>query len=126
MIQIFNIKDFDGHYILTILGIKVAIKHPSTFKYKPATEYGITVERRTPQYIVSLTSFPARINTAHLAINTLLQQTFKPDRIILWLASEQFAKKEKDFAKADAIRNELLENGIVLEDPRQGVKWKRA
>ena len=36
------------------------------------------------------------------------------------------AKKEKDFAKADAIRNELLEKGIVLEDTREGVKWKKA
>lgn len=33
------------------------------------------------------------------------------------------AKKEKDFAKADAIRAELLEKGIVLEDTREGVKW---
>ena len=36
------------------------------------------------------------------------------------------AKKEKNFALADAIRNELLEKGIVLEDTREGVKWKRA
>lgn len=36
------------------------------------------------------------------------------------------AKKEKDFAKADAIRNELLEKGILLEDTREGVKWKKA
>ncbi len=36
------------------------------------------------------------------------------------------AKKEKDFARADAIRNELLEKGIVLEDTREGVKWKKA
>ena len=36
------------------------------------------------------------------------------------------AKKAKDFAKADAIRNELLEKGIILEDTREGVKWKRA
>jgi cysteinyl-tRNA synthetase len=35
------------------------------------------------------------------------------------------AKKEKDFAKADAIRNELLEKGIALEDTREGVKWKK-
>ncbi len=33
------------------------------------------------------------------------------------------AKKEKDFAKADAIRNELLEKGIAIEDTREGVKW---
>ena len=36
------------------------------------------------------------------------------------------AKKAKDFARADAIRSELLEKGIVLEDTREGVKWKKA
>ena len=35
------------------------------------------------------------------------------------------ARKAKDFARADAIRAELLEKGIVLEDTREGVKWKR-
>lgn len=36
------------------------------------------------------------------------------------------AKKNKDFKLADEIRDELLEKGIVLEDTRQGVKWRRA
>ncbi|MCI9216596.1 MAG: cysteine--tRNA ligase [Dorea sp.] len=36
------------------------------------------------------------------------------------------ARKAKDFARADAIRAELLEKGIILEDTREGVKWKRA
>lgn len=36
------------------------------------------------------------------------------------------AKKAKDYAKADAIRNELKEKGIILEDTPQGVKWKKA
>ena len=42
------------------------------------------------------------------------------------IAERKEAKKAKDFAKADAIRNELLEKGIVLEDTREGVKWKKA
>ncbi len=42
------------------------------------------------------------------------------------IEARQAARKAKDFAKADAIRNELLEKGIVLEDTREGVKWKRA
>ncbi len=36
------------------------------------------------------------------------------------------AKKAKDFARADAIRDELKSRGILLEDTREGVKWKRA
>ena len=36
------------------------------------------------------------------------------------------ARKAKDFAKADAIRDELLAKGIILEDTREGVKWKKA
>ena len=36
------------------------------------------------------------------------------------------AKKARDFARADEIRGELLEKGIVLEDTREGVKWKKA
>ena len=35
------------------------------------------------------------------------------------------ARKAKNFARADEIRQELLDKGIVLEDTREGVKWKR-
>lgn len=42
------------------------------------------------------------------------------------IAERQAARKAKNFARADEIRNELLEKGIILEDTREGVKWKRA
>ena len=42
------------------------------------------------------------------------------------IAERQEARKAKNFARADEIRNTLLEKGIVLEDTREGVKWKRA
>ena len=46
--------------------------------------------------------------------------------ILSRIEERKAAKKQKDYAKADAIRQELLEQGIVLEDTREGVKWKMA
>lgn len=45
--------------------------------------------------------------------------------VLAKIEERKAAKKEKNFAKADAIRAELLEKGIVLEDTREGVKWKK-
>ncbi|MBQ8913605.1 MAG: cysteine--tRNA ligase [Lachnospiraceae bacterium] len=42
------------------------------------------------------------------------------------IQERQDARKNKDFARADEIRNSLLEKGIILEDTREGVRWKRA
>jgi hypothetical protein len=49
--------------------------------------------------IVSLTSYPARIETVHLTVKNLLNQTEKIDKIILWLAKEQFANREESLPK---------------------------
>ena len=42
------------------------------------------------------------------------------------IAERQAARKARNFARADEIRNQLTEMGILLEDTREGVKWKRA
>ena len=40
------------------------------------------------------------------------------------IEERQAARKEKNFKRADEIRNELLEKGIILEDTREGVNGK--
>ncbi len=73
------------------------------------TAYPLNKEIRDIKVTVSLTSFPARIQYVHLAIKSLMMQTYKPDRIVLWLAEEQFPTKE--------LPNELLslqENGLEI------------
>ena len=42
------------------------------------------------------------------------------------IEERQAARKAKNFARADEIRDELLAKGIILEDTREGVKWKKA
>lgn len=63
---------------------------------------GITRIKRETEVIISLTSYPARINSTHKTIRTLLHQKYLPDRVILWLAEEQFSDKV-------GIPNEILE-----------------
>jgi hypothetical protein len=53
-------------------------------------------EEYKPKLIISLTSYPLRIGNVHKTIQSLLKQTKKPDKIILWLAKEQF-QNEEDF-----------------------------
>lgn len=51
-----------------------------------------------PKVIVSLTSFPKRIEEIPVVINTIFNQSIKPDKIILWLAEEQFPGKKIPYA----------------------------
>ncbi len=110
--KVFFIKDIDSHYVIYFLGIRIQIKHKSRFKYKEATEYGLNREERTPRLIVSLTTHPGRINCVHLTVNTLLTQSLKPDKVILWLADSQFPNREQDLP-AELLR--LKDYGLTID-----------
>ena len=43
-----------------------------------------------PEIIISLTTYSLRIHNVYIALESLLNQTIKPNRIILWLAEEEF------------------------------------
>ncbi len=88
---------FDGHFVINFFGIMIRIKKEQKYNCPEIHNIGTnTVEKNNPEIIVSLTSFPDRINTVIKTIKTLLNQTKKPDKIILWLAPEQFPNGEKD------------------------------
>ncbi len=61
-----------------------------------------------------------------LGIITEKKEEILDEEIESLIAERQAARKERNFARADEIRNLLLEKGIVLEDTRAGVRWKRA
>lgn len=60
-----------------------------------------------------------------LGIETVREAELLDEEIERLIEERQQARKNKDFAKADEIRNTLLEQGIALEDTREGVKWKK-
>lgn len=71
---------------------------------------GLNYIHREQRYIVSFTSFPARINEVWIAAECMLRQTFKPDMIILWLSKQQF--------EGEALPENLLSlksRGLTIE-----------
>ena len=62
---------------------------------------------------------------ADVAPELLARQGQTDEAIDALVAERATAKKQRNFARADQIRNELAEKGIVLEDSKDGVRWKR-
>ena len=61
-----------------------------------------------------------------LGIKTEKKEELLDDEIQALIDERQAARKAKNFARADEIRDELLAKGIILKDTREGVKWSRA
>ena len=58
----------------------------------------------------------------------MLQKSTKgslEDEVEALIEARQKARKEKNFAEADKIRDDLKARGIILEDTPQGVRWKK-
>ena len=75
-----------------------------TIRYRPkycrkVSGWGLNVEERSPRIIVSLTSYPGRIKTVHRVIVSLLNQTMKPDKVVLWLGEDKFPAREDELPK---------------------------
>jgi cysteinyl-tRNA synthetase len=62
---------------------------------------------------------------ADVAPELLARQSLTDEAIDALVAERTLAKKQRNFPRADQIRNELAEKGIVLEDSKDGVRWKR-
>jgi cysteinyl-tRNA synthetase len=60
-----------------------------------------------------------------VAPELLTRQGLTDEAIDALVAERTQAKKQRNFARADQIRNELAGKGVVLEDSKDGVRWKR-
>jgi cysteinyl-tRNA synthetase len=63
--------------------------------------------------------------SSEVAQEVLAAQGLTDEAIEALVAERAQAKKQRNFARADQIRNELAEKGVVLEDSKDGVRWKR-
>ena len=67
---------------------------------------------RSPRLIVSLTSFPARIDVVHLVLESLAAQSRQPDLTVLWLSECQFPGREKNLPETLLS---FQERGVLIE-----------
>lgn len=67
---------------------------------------------RKPKLIVSLTSYPARIDIVNQVIESILTQTLSADKVVLWLAPEQFPDKKKALPKQLL---DLIPQGLTID-----------
>ena len=61
-----------------------------------------------------------------LGVETEVEETLLDEDIEKLIEERQQARKDRNFARADEIRDTLLSKGIILEDTREGVRWKKA
>jgi cysteinyl-tRNA synthetase len=62
---------------------------------------------------------------ADVAPELLAHASISDDEINALVAERDVAKKRRDFARADQIRKQLADQGIVIEDSKDGARWKR-
>ena len=62
---------------------------------------------------------------AEVAPELLARQGLTDEAIDALVTERTLAKKQRNFARADQIRNELAEKGVLIEDSKDGVRWKR-
>jgi hypothetical protein len=77
------------------------------------SDVGINSLYKKVELIVSLTSYPARMSKIHYTLFSLLNQTKKPDKIILWLGNDKFPNRESD----------LPDNVIQLQKFGIQIEW---
>lgn len=105
------------HFLTAKTKTRIASTLFRLFKWKPSyypkrLSWGLNAEPRTIKITVSVTTYPGRIKTVHETIATLLSQTMKPDRVVLWLGGEKFHGRETDLP-GQLLR--LRDYGLTIE-----------
>lgn len=106
--KIFNKEDFFVRFWALLIRQLIPLYYKITF---PFQKYGINKKPYEKNIIISLTSFPARIDVVWLSIESILRQTYKPDKIILWLGEEKFT----GLNELPVILKKQMKRGLTIE-----------
>ena len=100
--------------------VALAAIHELTRVVNPVLARGQLLEDDQRELILAIEKFDSVLNIFGKAERELLDE-----EIQALIDERQEARHRRDFARADQIRDELAERGIVLEDTKDGVRWKK-
>lgn len=114
-IFVLNSKNYDSFFAFnSSINSKIQYINKNELKKEinGFNELGITSIKRENKIIVSLTSFPERMDEIRFTIFSLFNQSFKPDEVLLWLSYEEFPNKEQDVPQ-DVL--DFKDNGLTIK-----------
>lgn len=110
-----KISVINNHYVEVgawyILRFILNVIAPFYFKMVKQKPQKSCTEYTDSEVILSLTTFPARIDKLHLVLETIFRQSVKPTKMILWLASDQFPDRDK----VDVILDKYINMGLEIK-----------
>lgn len=105
-----KLKFIDGKGNPILVHFLNLIVNKMQFQYIKKVKVGkLNTDYREEKLIVSLTTFPKRINAVTYSIKSIFNQTYIPDRVVLWLSGEQF-----DYTVPSELEN-LIMNGLEVK-----------
>lgn len=105
--------------VYRLIKIFLNIFYPIYCRINKSTKYNTQQEN----LIISLTTFPPRINSLWIIIETLLRQTYRPKKVILWLSKSQFNSKDMLPKKLLSQERRGLEIRFCDDDLRSHKKY---
>lgn len=93
-------------------GVSYINKEAVTSEMQFATDSGVAATPRSPRLVVSVTSTPWRMYDVHYALHSLLSQSLKPDKVVLWLGLELFPDGDADVPQSVLS---LRDRGLEIE-----------
>jgi cysteinyl-tRNA synthetase len=100
--------------------VALAAIHELTRLVNPVLASGQLLEDNKRELIAAIEKFDSVLNVFGKPQRELLDE-----EIQALIDERQEARHRRDFARADQIRDELAERGIILEDTKDGVRWKK-
>jgi cysteinyl-tRNA synthetase len=100
--------------------VALAAVHELTRVVNPVLTKGKLLGENKRELIAAIERFDSVLNVFGKPARELLDE-----EIQALINERQGARHRRDFARADEIRDELAERGIILEDTKDGVRWKK-